>query len=647
MTSHPPDQTEQKRLNSQIEALKGQVATLRSTQAKHARIGEIQQMQRDLAAWLSVCPDLQTAGKDVLEQLIWLEGIDYAALHLSNGDGHFELVAEQTQLDNPLQRSGTLDSTSALTRLIRTNDALYFSRSELQSNNIFPIVDREPGRGNLGCGALLPLKYGGEIEAVLVAVSISREDLPDFIRDLLESIAALTAGTIARLRAKQALEESERRFRDVAEELKRHRDNLEELVAERTADLSRANERLKREVSDRHRAEEEKEKLESQLRQSQKMQAIGALAGGIAHDFNNILSSAMGFTELAISEAGDNVRLGECLEHVSIAHQRAADLVRQILTFSRQAENTRRPIRLQPVVKEVIQLLRSTLPTTIRISPDISADCGPVAADLSQIHQVVMNLCTNAYHAMRAEGGLLAVSMSTVELDAHMLTNEARVVSPEATPGPYVCIRVSDTGQGIDEQTQKRIFEPYFTTKKIGEGTGLGLATVHGIVQNHGGVIRLRSTVNQGTAFDVYFPLCDREQVAPGARASIAPLKGSECILFVDDEEQINLLAEMALADLGYQVHSRASSIEALEAFRANPDRFDVVVTDQTMPQLTGGELAKKMLEIRPDLPIVLCTGYSDALTAKMADKLGIREYVTKPVITRELAAAIRRALRS
>ncbi|MCP4692644.1 MAG: response regulator, partial [Desulfobacterales bacterium] len=393
-------------------------------------------------------------------------------------------------------------------------------------------------------------------------------------------------------------------------------------------------------ITERKEAEEEKLQLDSRLRQAQKMEAIGTLAGGIAHDFNNILFGALGFAEMIQENVEEGGRAALCAEQIMIALKRAADLVSQILTFSRQTEHKREPLRMQLVVKEALKLLRGSIPSTIEIVKNIDEECGPVLADPTQIHQVVMNLCTNAYHAMRDKGGVMRVELEEVEVG-----DERRGPDHGLKPGRHALLTVSDTGHGMDEDTQKRIFEPYFTTKKVGEGTGLGLATVHGIVKNHGGAMHVYSLVGQGTTFELFFPLFLKKGEVERTENLDAGLEGDEKILFVDDEEQIILFVKMALRDLGYDVRAHQNSAEALEEFVADPRRFDVVVTDQTMPHLTGEEMARRMLEIRPDLPIVLCSGFNEVLSQKKALELGIREYIRKPVLTRELARAIRRAL--
>ncbi len=383
----------------------------------------------------------------------------------------------------------------------------------------------------------------------------------------------------------------------------------------------------------------EQKQLQAQLQQSQKIQSIGTLAGGIAHDFNNILFSMIGYTEMALDDTEKGTLLHNNLQEVLIAAQRAKCLVKQILTFSRQADQDLKPLQIQLVVKEVLKLIRSSLPTTIEIHQNISNACGFVMANATQIHQVAMNLLTNAYHAMEDEGGKLEVTLKEVDLDMDDLEDPAMI------PGPYVCLTVKDTGAGIDEYVMDRIFDPYFSTKEKDKGTGLGLAVVHGIVKSYGGNIRVYSKPGKETAFHVYLPVIQTRAETNETRV-ISPVEGGkEQILLVDDEEQIVRMSQQMLKKLGYHVTARTSSIETLEAFRAAPDKFDLVITDMTMPNMTGVQLAKKLFNIRPDIPILICTGFSEKISEHKAKAMGIRGYVMKPVVKSELAKKIREVI--
>jgi PAS domain S-box-containing protein len=392
-------------------------------------------------------------------------------------------------------------------------------------------------------------------------------------------------------------------------------------------------------LTERMRTEEEKQKLEAQVRRTQKLETIGTLAGGIAHDFNNILTPILGFADMASNDVDSDSEVRENLEHVIKAAYRAKDLVQQILIFSRQAEQERKPVLIHLVIKEALKLVRASLPTTIEIRDKIDSKCGAVLADPSQMHQVLMNLCTNAYHAMREEGGVLEVSLSPVEVDADFVR-----VHPNLHEGPYVRLTVTDTGKGMDRATLERIFEPFFTTKEIGDGTGLGLSVVHGIVMNHSGEITVYSEPGKGTMFHVYLPRA--ESAVAKESTTLQPIpRGNEHVLFVDDEDEIAIMGKQMLERLGYRVTTRTSSVEALEAFRADPDRFDIVITDQTMPQMTGSRLAKELTSIKPNIPIVLISGFSETSTAESREKVGIREVIMKPLVARDLSFAIRKAL--
>ncbi|NLJ28977.1 MAG: response regulator [Deltaproteobacteria bacterium] len=395
-------------------------------------------------------------------------------------------------------------------------------------------------------------------------------------------------------------------------------------------------------VTERMLAQEEKVKLETQLRQAQKMEAIGTLAGGIAHDFNNILGIISGYTDLTMLDMLEGSREMEQLECIRKAVYRAKELVQQILTFSRQREEELIPLRVSSLVKEALKMLRATLPSIIDIRWNIQAS---ESEDLilgypSQIHQVLMNLCTNASHAIGDQAGIIDVNLSRIQWEQE---DSARPL--ELNQGYYLELTVSDTGCGIDPKIMDRIFEPYFTTKEAGVGTGMGLAVVHGIVKNHGGAITVESEPGKGSSFHVFFPAL-KDKGKHDGEMPLEPIPtGKECILLVDDEAALGQVAEKMLKHLGYEVVNRTSSIEALEAFRANPGKFDLVLTDRTMPQMTGMVLAREILKIRPDIPIILCTGFSDTLTQGKAAASGIREIVLKPFLLNDMARAVRHVL--
>ena len=391
---------------------------------------------------------------------------------------------------------------------------------------------------------------------------------------------------------------------------------------------------------ERLREEEEKGALEAQLRQAQKMEAIGTLAGGVAHDFNNILAAILGYTELAKQQMSPGSDPDRCLAEVLKATYRAKELVQQILAFSRKGDQEIKPMRIQCVVKEALKLLRASLPATIDIQQRINPDCQAILADPTRIHQIVLNLCTNASHAMEAKGGTLSVLLEDIALGPE----EAQAQGLEA--GDYVLLVVSDTGHGMDKEVMDHIFEPYFTTKEQGKGAGMGLAIVHGLVTASRGKISVASTLGQGTTFRIFFPQVPEKAGGEAPRKICAlPEKGSERIWVIDDEQAIVAMEKLALERLGYQVRLFSDSEEALAAFRGDPQGCDLVVTDQTMPHLSGLELAKAFLAIRPDLPIILSTGYSSQASEEDAVRVGIRRFIMKPVNIAQLAGAIRELL--
>ncbi|MBF0526234.1 MAG: PAS domain S-box protein [Deltaproteobacteria bacterium] len=406
----------------------------------------------------------------------------------------------------------------------------------------------------------------------------------------------------------------------------------QELFGELVADISYALCNLEQ--------ENKMKRLEAQIRQAQKIQAIGTLAGGIAHDFNNILFPIMGYSEMTMDDVTVGTRAHRNLEAILKAANRAKDLVRQILTFSRQTDHLLEPLALQPLVNESLKLLRASIPATIEIKADIEPIGGPVRADATQIHQVIMNLCINASQAMARHGGTLKVDMREIELDSHQ-----EAIRLNVSPGKYIRLTVSDTGCGMEPHVMERIFDPYFTTRALEEGTGLGLSMVHGIVHSYGGAIDVTSRVDEGTTFQIYLPIAvgpakvhEPEPVSPH-------LANRESILVVDDEREVAKVIKLMLEPLGYQVTALTNSLEALEMFRTAPEAFDLIITDLTMPQLRGDRLSRKLLAIRPDVPIILCTGFdTEAANEILMDKT-IRECLTKPVVKDKLAEAVRRVL--
>lgn len=386
------------------------------------------------------------------------------------------------------------------------------------------------------------------------------------------------------------------------------------------------------------RAHKELLSTQKQLFQIQKMEIMGTLAGGIAHDFNNILTPILGFTELALSDFSEGSKTYENMSQVLKAGKRARDMVRHILTFSRQTEEEQRPIQLDPIINEVFKLLRATLPTTIEIRQNIAPETGVVVADPTQIHQVMMNLCTNAEHAM-PKGGLLEISMVNVDLNEEFCAQHEGL-----TAGTHVRLSVMDTGCGMNRETLERIFDPFFTTKDPGKGTGMGLSVVYGIVKSHRGNITAYSEPGIGTTFHIYLPVV--ESISEARPETAEPVRGgTESLLFVDDEATVAEIGSETLKRLGYRVTTRTSGIEALELFRVKPGEFDLIITDYTMPNMTGADLAVEILRIRPDIPVILCTGFSQAITKEKARALGIKEFVMKPIVGIELGKIVRQVL--
>jgi PAS domain S-box-containing protein len=381
--------------------------------------------------------------------------------------------------------------------------------------------------------------------------------------------------------------------------------------------------------------------LESQLRQAQKIEAVGTLAGGIAHDFNNILGIIMGYAEIAELDLSSDSKVKRSINEVLKATRRARDLVRQILTFSRKTEQERKPLQITPIVKEATKLLRASLPTTIEIRQQIDLWGGNdlVFADPTQIHQVLMNLATNAAHAMRENGGVLRVNLSSVHFDSPDLGKPM-----ELSQGEYIKLTVEDTGHGMDRRIIDRIFDPYFTTKGPGEGTGLGLAVVHGIVKNHGGAITVNSELGKGTAFHVYLPRLEGDETLEKEGFTSMP-RGNETILLVDDEEALVNAVKQMLEHLGYKVTATTNSAEALHLFVQRPEQFDLIVTDYTMPKMTGTDLAREIMQIRSNIPIILCTGFNERISEKSAIEMGISALIMKPVSLRNIGEKVRKVL--
>lgn len=416
-------------------------------------------------------------------------------------------------------------------------------------------------------------------------------------------------------------------------ELRHSRDELELRIKERAEELQKAYDRLVSEIKQRHDAEQ-------QLVQTQKMEAIGTLAGGIAHDFNNMLAIIIGNAELAMDDIEDEGAKRN-LTQILNASKRSRDLIKQMLTFSRISEGSRKPINLIALIKETANLLRGSLPSTIRIKADIRTDSGDVAGDPIQIQQVIMNLATNAAHAIGDNPGTLAIRLSQKAFHKGDLLPDSNM-----RPGRYMKLTVRDTGTGIARDIRKRIFDPFFTTKEPGQGTGMGLAVVFGIVKGHQGTVTVASKMGKGTVFSVFLPLGEEaREEERGAEDSLP--RGKESVLVVDDEPAVIEMTLEILKRLGYQVTAAKNGSDGWKRFQRDPGLFDLVITDHVMPELTGLRLAERMLQVRNDLPIILCTGYSDMVSPDKAKATGISAFLMKPLVRQELAVVVRRVLDS
>jgi signal transduction histidine kinase/ActR/RegA family two-component response regulator len=464
------------------------------------------------------------------------------------------------------------------------------------------------------------LRPAGEIppqwQAFVTAVDNAYKQ-SDIDREMLERSLEISSQEL--LHANSGLRGVLEALRERERQLAEAHDKLETRVEERTAALAQAQERL---------------------RQAQKMEAIGTLAGGIAHDFNNILGAIIGYNELALMDAADRPVLMRNLKGIAAASRRASQLVQQILAFSRQEESRRKPMSLGPIVNEALDLLRASLPASIEIRARVDADAPPVMADASAIHQVMMNLGTNAWHAMIDGSGIMQVALDAFDADAEFAARHI-----DMRPGRYTRLSVGDNGHGMDPTTLKRIFEPFFTTKAPGRGTGLGLATVHGIVMNHDGIIGVRSAPGEGTTFHLYFPALDVDVANLPTEAEDPPRGHGQHVMFVDDEAALAHWGREALERLGYRVTSFTNVLEALDAARQAPMEFALVITDLTMPFMNGFSFAKRLHASHPDLPIILSTGHGADLSEDRIRQYGISGLLLKPSTVFTLASAVHRAL--
>ena len=473
----------------------------------------------------------------------------------------------------------------------------------------------------------IPMSVGGAITGFMGVGCVQNER--NWSTDevaLLQAVGQIVTNALQRKQTEEALQRS--------------CDDLEDRVAERTKDLAKANKSLQQEIADRKQMEAEKEELTEQLIYAQKMEAIGTMAGGIAHDFNNILMPIIGYAELTQHNLSPESENHDNLHQIIAASLRAKELIKQILTFSRQVDHDSKPINLEPLVKETLKLIRASLPSTIEIRESIDPDAGAIMGNPTQIHQLLMNLCTNARHAMRERGGILTITVQEIRHQGG-----AASVGAEVPPGSYVCLGVSDTGQGIQKSLQKRILEPYFTTKAPDEGTGLGLSVVHGIVKKHGGHLTFSSEVNEGTAFQILFPKLSASMTDEIVKQERTVHGGTEQIWLLDDDHAIALMEQKMLQNLGYTARAFTRCDQFIDEFKKNGEHVDLVITDMTMPIMTGADLARELIDLRPDIPIILCTGFSEGINADKAKEIGIREYLMKPVVMKELAETVRKAL--
>jgi len=473
-------------------------------------------------------------------------------------------------------------------------------------------------------GMILPIMRGESLFALFWFVSNDEE--VDWQKDdttLLETIGYIISNSLDKV--------------DVDRELQEHQQKLEEKIAERTDELAKSNLKLIEEIADKIEAEEEKDELQGQLLHTQKMESIGTLAGGIAHEFNNILTVILGNTEVTRTLCPQDSVVRKNLDRILVAGGRAKKLVSQILAFSRESKATPQLIDPVEAVFESLQMLRPTLPSTIEIQELYKAEKKQIFIDPGEVHQILINLCTNASHAMEEKGGGLKIVV-----DERVVAVEDLRYGPEIAPGRYVGIGVSDSGRGIDQTIIQKIFDPFFTTKEVGKGTGLGLSIVHGIVKKAGGFIQVESKEGEGTTFHVFFPsLPARREELEG---TIEPsLQGSERILLVDDEEEVAAINSQLIETMGYQVTVAVDGQAALEQFREHPEAFDLVITDQTMPKITGVELTIKLLKIRSSLPVILCTGYSSLIDQEKAESIGVSGFILKPFSRKEIGTMLRK----
>lgn len=535
----------------------------------------------------------------------------------------------EQQLDNDYNTDKIIQSRDAQVDKINTSIEEHFETISLNSKKLMKDKFQETVniRDNLNIIFLLSAILG---TCVLVAIlMVISKNIITPIRSIATVMKEIKEGMVGVRYEKQSNREDEiiqfgLSFNEMLDRLELNNQQLIEYQKE-----------LEQKIQELSKQEVERKRMETQLHQAQKMEAIGNLAGGIAHDFNNILSSIIGFTELSMDDIEEGSVIEDNLQEIFKAGKRARDLVKQILAFARQSEEEVKPIQVDVIVKEVLKFIRSSIPTTIEIRQDIKSN-SLILGNAIQVHQLLMNLVTNASHAMEDTGGVLFISLKDTVIGI-----DEQQIDLGSNNQDCIEIKVTDTGKGIPPEIIDSIFEPYFTTKGLGEGTGMGLAMVHGIVKSYGGDISVKSSVNEGTEFTIYLPITKKREFKERIGSEPLPT-GTETIMLVDDEASIVKMESQILERLGYTVITRTSSIEALELFRSRPEDFQLIITDMTMPNMTGDELAVELMKIKPDIPVILCTGYSKKISDETASIIGIRAFAYKPIVKADLAKTVR-----
>ena len=661
---------------------------------------DLLRIQHDLAIKLSRTVVFDEGLKIILESALKASNMDGGAIYLFDEETKdLNIVLHKGFSDDFINSVSRYENNSPNTRLLMKGQPIYVKHEDLELN-----VSHSEKKENLKAVAIIPIKFQNQIFGCLNVASKSKEKIPISTRMILETITNQIGQSFLHLKTQTDFKKSEERYQDlynnapdmyvsvcaktatilecnhtISNELGYSR---EELIGRsvfslympdsakyakniafpqflKTGAVTVEEMQLKRKngsplyvslnatavrdgkgniIRSRSiwRDITQQIKLKQRLLQAQKVESIGKLAGGIAHDFNNILSPIIGMSELLLEDLPPRSLEYENAEEICRAGRRGSELVKQILAFSRQSERMMVPTHIQNILREVMKLCRSTIPVNIELNQDIQMDCGMVLADPTQIHQVAMNIIANAYHAVKLKGGMISVRLAETVMDSFSMKTDLE-------PGKYAVFSVSDTGHGISPDIIDKIFDPYFTTKGMGEGTGLGLSVVYGIIQDHKGAVFVNSEIGKGTTFEFYFPLYRQSGQTEIKQEVKSSPTGNERILLVDDEQAVLKLEQQILERLGYQITSKLSSIEALEAFKSDPGSFDLVISDVTMPKMTGDELARELISIRPDIPIILCTGFSQRIDEEKAHAIGVRGFLMKPIAISKIANIIRR----